>query len=255
MPYAQIDELALYYEELGPADGPPVVLLHGAGGTIDDPMGGWASHAPTFAERYRVVLVEHRGHGRTNNPAGFMTFEQIGDDVAALVQQLGLDSSHLAGISDGGVVALDCALRRPDLTRSITIVGGNYSTHDGIRSYAASLDPDLIEQMAPEAAAEFGRRHDQGKEPGSWKELLHQIVANNTANPTWTVDDLRRVSCPTLLMAGENDPFAPLEQMVTMKQEIPGAEWLIVNDAGHPVHFEHPEIVGPRILDFLDRNS
>lgn len=58
----------------------------------EDPMGGWAGHAPSFAERYWVVLVEHRGHGRPANPAGFMTFEQIGDDVAALAQQLGLDS-------------------------------------------------------------------------------------------------------------------------------------------------------------------
>jgi pimeloyl-ACP methyl ester carboxylesterase len=83
---------------------------------------------------------------------------------------------------------------------------------------------------------------------------MRQIVENNTSNPTWTPEDLRRISCPALLIAGENDPFATLEQMATMKREIPGAEWLIVNHAGHPVHFEHPEIVGPRILDFLRRS-
>ena len=123
MPYATVGDLTLYYEELGPPDGVPLVLLHGAGGTIDDPMGGWAGLAPSFAETYRLVLVEHRGHGRTDNPAGVMTFEQMGDDLAGLVAQLGLGSVHVAGISDGGVVALDCALRRPDLTRTITIVG------------------------------------------------------------------------------------------------------------------------------------
>jgi len=229
--------------------------MHGAGGTIDDSVGGWAGLAPVFEERFHLVLVEHRGHGRTDNPAGFMTFEQIGDDISALVDELGLTPAHLAGISDGGVVALDCALRRPEMVRTITTLGANFSVHDGIRAVAASLDPEALEANAPDAAAEFARRHDQGKEPGHWKELLRQIVANNLANPAWSEDDLRQISCPTLLIAGENDPFATTEQMAAMKREIPGAEWLILNHAGHPVHFELPEIVGQRMLDFLSRNA
>jgi pimeloyl-ACP methyl ester carboxylesterase len=63
------------------------------------------------------------------------------------------------------------------------------------------------------------------------------------------------VRCPTLLIAGENDPFANTNQLVTMKREIPDAEWLIVNNSGHAVHAEHPEIVGPRIVEFLLRHS
>jgi len=255
MPYAAVGDLAMYYESVGSPEAQPLVLLHGAGGTIEDAVGGWAGLAASFAEEFHVVLVEHRGHGRTGNPAGFMTFEQLGDDIAGLVDQLGVAPVHVAGISDGGVVALDLALRKPELIRSIVVLGGNYYSHDGMRDYAATLDPDAIEQAAPEAAAAFAARHDQGKEPGHWKELLRQIVENNTQSPAWTEEDLRRVECPTLLIAGENDPFATLEQMVTMKREVPGAEWLIVNAAGHAVQFEHPEIVGPRILDFLRRAS
>ena len=97
--------------------------------------------------------------------------------------------------------------------------------------------------------------HDGGKHPGFWKELIAQIMDNNRVNPAWTPADLRRVHCPTLLIAGETDPFANTEQMVVMKSEIPDAEWLIVNHAGHAVHAEHPEIVGPRIVDFLLRHS
>jgi pimeloyl-ACP methyl ester carboxylesterase len=255
VPYTQVDDLNLYYEESGSPGAPPVVLLHGAGGTADDPVGGWAALAPSLAEAFHVYVVEHRGHGRTDNPAGFMTFEQLGDDVAAFAEGLDLGRVHLAGISDGGVVALDCAIRRPELTRSIVALGANYCVHGGILSVTASLDPDAIEHGAPDAAAEFARRHDRGKPEGSWKELLRQIVANNSANPAWTPDDLRRITCPTLLIAGENDPFATAEQMATMKSAIPKAEWLILNNAGHPVHFELPEIVGPRIVDFLSRNG
>jgi pimeloyl-ACP methyl ester carboxylesterase len=255
MPYAHVDELQMYYEASGLPEGVPLVLLHGAGGTIDDPAAGWAALTPSLAEAFRVIAVEHRGHGRTNNPAESMTFEQIADDVAELARQLGLAAAHIAGISDGGVVALDLALRRPELTRTVTVVGANYCVHDGIRNFAASLDPDALERAAPEAAAELARRHDQGKYAGYWKELLRQVVVNNTANPWWNESDLGRIRCPVLLIAGEDDPFATPDQMFTMKRAIPDAEWLIVNHAGHPVHFEFPDIVGPRIIDFLQRNS
>lgn len=255
MPYANVNDLVMYYEELGSPGGDPLLLLHGAGGTADDPIGGWASLAPALAEEFRVLLIEHRGHGRTDNPAGFLTFERIGDDIAALAEHLELGPAHIAGISDGGVVALDCALRRPELSRTITVLGANYSVHDGIRAVATSLDPDALEENAPEAAAEFGRRHDQRRYEGYWKDLLRHIVANNMENPSWSEADLQRIRCPTLLIAGEDDPFATAEQMAVMKRCIPRAEWLIVNHAGHPVHFEHPEIVGPRVLDFLRRNS
>jgi pimeloyl-ACP methyl ester carboxylesterase len=70
MPYVEVGDLSLYYEELGSADAPPLVLLHGAGGTIDDPVGGWSGLARSFAERYRLVLVEHRGHGARVTPLG-----------------------------------------------------------------------------------------------------------------------------------------------------------------------------------------
>ena len=84
---------------------------------------------------------------------------------------------------------------------------------------------------------------------------MRQIVANDASNPTWTEADLRRIAVPALLVAGEDDPFATLDQMVTMRREMPRAEWLIVNHAGHAVHAEHPEIVLRRILDFLDRSD
>lgn len=255
MPYAELRDLRMYYEEHGVGTGPPVVLLHGAGGTVDDPVGGWAALVPALAGRFRLVVVEHRGHGRTVNPTGFMTFDQMGDDLAALVGRLGLAPAHLAGISDGGVIALDTALRRPDLVRTLTTVGANYRVDAATLAAVDALDADAIEAAHPEEAARFAARHDAATHPGYWKDLIAQVKRNNATSPAWTPEDLRRVRCPTLLVAGEHDPFANTDQMVVMKREIPGAEWLIVNHAGHAVHFEHPEIVGARVADFLARHS
>lgn len=253
MPYADVNDLRIHYEERGDPAGPPVVLLHGAGGTIDD-MAGWAGVLPHLGDRFRAVLVEHRGHGRTGNPAGFMGFDQMGDDVAGLVEHLGLAPAHLAGISDGGVIALDCALRRPALVRTVTVVGANHRVDESTTAAVVALDADAVEAAHPEAAAAFAARHDGARYPGYWKDLIAQVKANNAVAPAWTAEDLRRIRCPVLLVAGEDDPFANTDQMVTMKREIPGAEWLIVNHAGHAVHFEHPGFVGARIADFLARH-
>ncbi len=254
MPYVDVADLHLYYEEHGQSDGQPLVLLHGGGGTVDDPVGGWAMVWPVLADTFRVILIEHRGHGRTKNPADFQSFDQMGDDIAAVIDQLGLAPAHIAGISDGGVLALDLALRRPEAVRSITVIGTNYCVDELTLGAAAGLDPDDIEAAAPEAAAAFGQPHDANNYPGYWKDLITQIKTNNSVNPAWTEEDLRRIACPALLIAGENDPFANTTQMTVMKREIPGAEWLIVNHAGHTVHHEHPEFVGARMSDFLQRH-
>jgi pimeloyl-ACP methyl ester carboxylesterase len=255
VPYLSIRDLRLYYEERGPADAQSVLLLNGAGGTIDDPVAGWAALAPAISAQFRTFLIEHRGHGRTNNPAGFMSFDQMADDIASLVDELKLGAVQVLGISDGGVIALDLALRRASMIRSITTIGANYCVDQLTLGAASGLEPDNIEREAPEAAAEFAARHDPGKYPGFWKELIRQVKDNNATAPSWTVEDLRTITCPTLLISGELDPFANTEQMVVMKREIPHAEWLIVNRAGHAVHHEHPDFVGGRIVDFLVRNA
>lgn len=255
MPYVDVADLHVYYEEQGEPTGQPLILLHGGGGTADDPVGGWALVLPALLDTFRVVLVEHRGHGRTTNPAGFQTFDQMGDDIAAVIDRLELAPAHIAGISDGGVLALDLALRRPDAVRTITVIGTNYRVDELTLGAAAGLEPDDIEAAAPEAAAAFAKPHDASNYPGYWKDLIGQIKANNAVNPTWTAQDLRRIACPTLLIAGEKDPFANTDQMTDMKREIPGAEWLIVNHAGHAVHHEHPAFVSARIADFLHRNA
>ena len=88
MPYAEVNDIRMYYEEAG--SGIPLVLLHGATGAIDFHASSWGGLMPGFAERYRAIHLEHRGHGRTVNPAGRLSYGQIADDVCAFIDQLGL---------------------------------------------------------------------------------------------------------------------------------------------------------------------
>ena len=255
MGHVDVGPMRMFYDEQGPPDAAPLVLLHGGMGVATDPLYGWAGLAPSFAEQFRLVLADHRGHGRTANPAGWMTFEQLGDDLNALIEHLGLGPVHLAGISDGGVMALDQALRRPATVRTLVLIGTNFCVDERTLREVDSIDAGTIERDHPDFAARFAGHHDRGKYPGYWKDLIGQIIDNNRVNPSWTEIDLREVRAPTLLIAGEDDPFANTRQMVVMKKDIPDAEWLVVNHSGHAVHSERPEIVGPRIGDFLLRHT
>ncbi len=253
--YVDVGPMRMYFDELGAPGNPTLVLLHGGGGDVADPVGGWAALVDQFAEHFHVVAVDHRGHGRTANPAEFMSFTQLGDDLNALISHLDVGAVHLAGISDGGVMVLDQALRRPDTVRSGVVIGTNYCVDEQTLAVASGIDVEALERDHPTVAASFASRHDGGKYPGFWKDLIRQIIANNEVNPTWTAEDLGRIRCPMLLIGGEDDPFANRQQMVTMKTAIPGAEWLIVNHAGHAVHHEHPDFVAGRIIDFLLRHG
>lgn len=256
MPTVTANGVAIYYEELG--EGPPLLLLHGGFASIDDPWGGWTNLALFFARSYRVIQVEHRGHGRTTNPAADLTYADIADDIAAFIVAQDLGPVHVAGMSDGGIVALHLGMTRPELLRTITGVGVNYRNDDRVHAVNEGfihLDPDAIERDAPDWAADLARRHDRGKQPGAWKTLFRQLAANLALNPDYTEDDLRAIPTPTFLLAGENDAYGNPEQMVTMKRTIPNVEILIVNNAEHTVQATHPHIVGPAVLDFLVRHA
>ena len=184
MPYVQINDMQLYYEEIGPPDAQPLLLMHGGGSALDDPGGGWVDLAPSFAEHYRVILMDHRGHGRTDNPAGDLTYAMLGDDTAAFIERYGRGPVHLAGMSDGGIVALDMGIRRPELLRSIVPLGANYYVDELVMSDVGLITPELLEREHPEIAAAASACHDRGKAPGYWKTLMPLVSRNAATKPS-----------------------------------------------------------------------
>lgn len=255
MPYADVNDIRMYYEEMGDPAAPPLLLLHGASGAIDAPESGWATHMPAFAERYRAIHLEHRGHGRTNNPAGQIRYEMIAGDVVRFIEQLGLGPAHIAGVSDGGIVALVIGMTRPDVARALVAVGPNYYNDDQVAIANQFADLDIMARERPHEMAQMAALHDRNKEPGWWRELFRQLAENLASYPAYTKADLARIPNPTLLIAGGDDLWGNLDQMVNMQKAVPHAELLIVNHAPHVVQYTHPWIVGPQVLDFLDRHT
>jgi pimeloyl-ACP methyl ester carboxylesterase len=256
MPYAVVEGLRLYYEEEG--SGPPLVLLNGGTGTLEgEGRGGWGTLRPFLAQRFRVVHVEWRGHGRTDSPGGpdAHTLPILASDIAALVTQLELAPVHVAGFSLGGLVGLELAFARPRIVRSVVGVGAFYTTDAKTLAGLRGFDPDRIEREDPARAADLARRHDPHHAPGYWRDLVRWNNAAVAAARSYTAEDLGRIVVPTLWIAGEDDPWFVPDQLLTMKRRIPGAELLLVNHAGHNAQTTHPHLVGPAIADFLTRSD
>jgi pimeloyl-ACP methyl ester carboxylesterase len=125
----------------------------------------------------------------------------------------------------------------------------------------AFFDAAALERESPAFAAELARRHDAYHYPGYWRDLVTQVRANVETELVWTENDLRRIPVPTLLIMGETDFALSLEQMLEMRRGIPTSEMLILNHAemdgldNHRVQFSRSALVGPVILDFLDRHT
>lgn len=253
MPYAEVNDIRMYYEEMG--SGPVLLLMHGALGAIDYPIVSWADLMPLFAQSYRVIHIEYRGHGRTNNPASFVNYAMIADDVCEFIEQFGLGAPHIGGISDGAITALHIGMTRPELASTLICVGANYHNDELVIEANRVFSVEQFEQLGPDEVAKWSRLHDRNKQTGYWRELVRQTAANLAVNPSYTKDYLAQIPVPVLLMSGENDPYANPAQMLAMRQAIPGSEMLIINNAGHFIQHTHTHIVGAQVLDFLARHS
>ncbi|MGZ7109721.1 MAG: alpha/beta fold hydrolase [Methanobacterium sp.] len=201
--YALVNGLNMYYEIHG--TGKPLVLIHGAFGSIKTNFG---NILPAFAETKQVIAVELQGHGHTADIDRQFTFEQMADDVAALLRYLGIENADFFGYSMGGDVSVQVALRHPVLVHKIVFAGG------------ASYHPDSFYSEVLEKMMKPGKL---------WKEYYDSIAPNPSDFPmlvekikemilAWKgvpPEDLKAIKAPALLVIGDSDIVRP-EHVVRM---------------------------------------
>lgn len=199
--FAPVNGLQMYYEIHG--SGEPLVLLHGAFGAIDL----WGEMLTTLAEQHQVIAVELQGHGHTADIDRPFSYEQLADDVAALLDHLGIAQADIVGYSMGADTALQIAIRHPDLVRKLAVISGKYR-HDG--EYPELLEG--IQMMTPEIFA--GSPHEaaylrHAPNPEQFPLLVEKLKAFFARGYAWSDADLQAITAPTLLMIGDSDTVRP----------------------------------------------
>ncbi|MEW6582577.1 MAG: alpha/beta hydrolase [Actinomycetota bacterium] len=255
----EVNGAALHVEERGA--GPPLVLIHG--GLVSSAM--YEPLLPALVEGLRVVTPDSRGHGRSTNPSGGLSYRRLADDVTGLIAALGLDRPVVGGYSDGGQVALEIGARHPRAAGAL-IVGGAYpefaasGLREVWRAFLGADDagvPDLARLDA--TLGEFAD-HVKAMHPGGerqWRALVEQTAPMWLGYAGLTPDDLRRIEVPTLVFTGDRDALIGLDLALSLYRALPNAELAVSPCTDHfgPVTPARAGVFAAMIRDFAERHA
>lgn len=238
--YASLGDLKMYYEIHGA--GRPLVTLHGAFMS--------AAVYPALAEDNQVIAVDLQGHGRTADIDRPFSFEQMADDVAALLKQLKIEQTDVFGYSLGGKVSLALAVRHPELVRRLAIFGATY------KSFEESLPPELLEvfkQVTPETFApkDLKESYEKLSPAPNWIGLAAKILESMKGFQGFSPEQMKAIKAEVFLSAGDHKDVN-LEHLVEMHKLIPKSQLAVFPNTDHVVMMTNPDKVLIQIKEFLD---
>ena len=242
MTYVDVNGLPTWHEVLG--EGRPVVLLHGgfAGAS------SWSAQAPALAQAgYRVHVPERRGHAHTPDVEGPLTYDVMADDTVAYLDGVVGGPAHLVGWSDGAVVALLVARRRPDLADRLVLIGQYYNASGRV---AGGLTDQLRaggDQVMGFLRAEYDQVSPDGPEhfPVVFEKTLRMVATE----PELDLASLAAVAAPTLVLQGDRDEVT-LEHGAAVATALPRGR-LAVLPGTHALPVENPQVVNALLVWFL----
>jgi 3-oxoadipate enol-lactonase len=266
MPYLDHDGARIWWDREG--SGPPVLLVMGLG----YPSTMWYRVRPALAAHYSVIAFDNRGVGRTGAPAGPYSIEQMADDAAAVVAEAvggeaGQDgTAHVIGISLGGIIVQELALRHPHLPRSLALL----CTHPG-GADAVLPEPEVVQMltdrsaMTPQEAAEASVPFVYS--PGTERALIDEDIAMRMRTPTTpegytlqlqaimayggALDRLPSLQVPALVVHGTADRLVPVPNGELIAGAIPGASLRLLEGAGHILPTDRTAQLNDLLLEFL----
>ena len=271
MTIAKINDIDMYYEEHGDPNAEPLLLVMGFAMNATS----WGLQIPAFSERYRVIAFDNRGVGRTAQPEGPYSVPQMAADAAGLLDHLSIESAHVVGVSMGGMIAQEFALRYPARVRGLVLActtpGGPHSagyqqmmeqSAEGmaLTDLSAMMTPDGIKEgMDRLFTAEF-QAHPSAAAiqmgvagmmyPQTLTGMKGQLAAVRAHD---TYDRLSKISAPTLVIAGDADTFVDAANSPILASRIPGAKLVMLPGQKHGFTAEKPDETNAAILDFLEQ--
>ena len=233
--------------------GPLVVFLHGLGGNRRN----WDRQVEEFSRHFRAAAWDARGYGDSEDYEGALQFEDFSRDLVRVLDHFGAERAHLVGLSMGGRIGRDFALRHPRRVARLVLA----NTSPGFAALAPEKLKSFVEErraLDPEAQAR--RLIGGGARPGAYEELVESMrklrkpsylktleasVAQDLAAP------IENIRAPTLVVTGDEDRLYPPALARDMARRIPGARLAEIEGAGHISNLEQPERFNAAVLDFL----
>ena len=263
MPQIEVNDTQLYYEIHGPEDKDVIVLSNG----VLMSTASWALQVPTLSKYFRVLTYDCRGMWQSAHPSGPYTMRQHAEDLAALLDTLGIEKAHIAGISYGSEVSMTFALHYPEKTQSLIVADGVSYIGRLLRAQcdtwiaaAEKKDAKLLLQVT----TPFNFSEDwiikneklieslEAKyEVLDFEAFLELMKCFYNLNIT---DELENIQAPTLVIVAEGDLLKTRSYSDLIAEKIPNAELVVVPGSGHALSFEQPGAFNTLVLGFVLKN-
>ncbi len=258
---ATVNGFRMNYRVSGRAGVPPLLLIHGF--PLDSAM--WDAQLEGLADRAYVIAPDLRGHGQSDRPAGAYSMDQHADDLAALLEQLGVRKAVVAGLSMGGYVAFAFWRRHAERVAGLALVDtrANADTEEGRSNREATIGrvrergvAALTEDMMPKLLSP--ENLNDAQVAGRVREMILRQPAEGMMTALAAMRDredstptLATITVPTYVIGGEHDLIAPAEVTVTMAKQIRDARSVLIMNAGHMAPVENPQEVNMALSELL----
>jgi pimeloyl-ACP methyl ester carboxylesterase len=236
--YAPVNGIKIWYATFG--RGEPVILLHG--GLANSNY--WGNQARALEGRYRVIVMDSRGHGRSTRNAEPYGYDLMASDVVGLMDFLKIPKAAVVGWSDGAILGLDIAIKHPERLSKLFAFAAN-SDPSGVADIAQS---PVFNAFIARAETEYAQL---SQTPGEYKAFLAQITKMWETQPNWTGDDLKRITVPTWIVDADHDEAIKRENTEFMAANIPNAGLLLQPEVSHFSFIQDPDQFTGDVLHFL----
>jgi pimeloyl-ACP methyl ester carboxylesterase len=253
--YAPVNGLAMYYEVHG--TGEPVVLLHGTYMTITN---NWQDMIAALSKTRKVIAVEMQGHGRTRDTNRDFSYENLADDIAALVDYLEVGKADLIGYSMGGGVAMQVAIRHPNKVRKVVSISA-VSRHDGWVKEALDAFPHMTPEMLKGSPIEAEYKK-LSPTPNEFPSFIKRVITMDLKPYDFGAEKLRATEAPMFFIHGDADGvrLEHIAEMFRLKgDEIFGdmrprspSRLAVLPNTTHVTLMQKIDVIAPMINDFLD---
>ena len=237
-----------------------VVLIHAVGHDLTY----WDRQIEALSDSYNVVAFDLPGHGRSAPSSSGWSFDYAANVVAALIIELSASPVHLIGISFGGMIAQVIAITQPDLIRSLTLIGTAPSfpkeVREGMRARADLIRAEGMAAVIDSSLQRWLTQQTREHRPDITDRLTKTLLGDDAATHAaiWDIiseldldDRLCEISCPTLVLVGEQDPSTPPAVASRLAAAIKNSSLIVVPEASHIVTVEAPSAVNMALLSFL----
>ena len=267
MPRLQVGEVGLFYQRVGPARPPSVVLIMGWGGDHT----AWAFQVPALAAEFDVIALDNRGAGQSDAPDRRFTIADMADDVAGLMDELGVRSAHICGASMGGMIAQELALKHPERVLTLML----HCTSPSVDGYGRLVIDNFLRVKARDDVEEFTHfslpwllsRKTFAERPDFVEMWIQRaleypfrtsLVGLSRQGEALRVHDTRSrlsaVRVPTLITTGADDILVPPSAADELHGLIHGSELARIPDAGHMHFIEQAPAFNEVCLNFLRKH-